>query len=183
MRATALLKRQHRRVEEIFDKLDDGDGAASVLLESLANDLAAHMAIEQDIFYPALRTFDPELVEESYEEHANAELALKRLLSVGAGDPTFDAKVAALKDLILRHVELEEEDLFPEIEETFDAAELDQLGEEMGIAFEKALERGHQYLLPKGLAASGDRARGEVESSLDASPRRQSGRPPARAIE
>jgi len=38
----------------------------------LANNLAAHMAIEQNLFYPAVRDVDGRMVAESYEEHAIA---------------------------------------------------------------------------------------------------------------
>ena len=55
MKATALLQTQHRKVEATFAALESGTGELTVLLESLANDLVAHMTIEQRIFYPAVR--------------------------------------------------------------------------------------------------------------------------------
>ena len=109
MKATALLKKQHRRVERILERLEHDESDASTLLTELANDLAAHMAIEQTIFYPAVRDIDSEMVSEGYQEHAIAELALKRLLSTAPDDETFVAKVTALRDLIEHHVEEEED--------------------------------------------------------------------------
>jgi iron-sulfur cluster repair protein YtfE (RIC family) len=158
MKATQLLKKQHRKVEGIFAKLEKGKGDAAALLSDLANDLAAHMAIEQTIFYPAAKKLDPEMVSEAYQEHAIAELALKRLLATESDDPTFKAKVTALKELIEHHVEEEEEELFPKIEKKMDNDQLDTLGDEMIEAFEEASERGYEALLPKGLAASADGA-------------------------
>ena len=70
------------------------------------------MAIEQTIFYPAVKDIDSEMVSEGYQEHAIAELALKRLLSTAPDDETFVAKVTALRDLIEHHVEEEEDQLF-----------------------------------------------------------------------
>jgi hypothetical protein len=43
------------QVEGIFKKLESGRSAAEPLLRELSDDLAAHMAIEQNIFYPAVR--------------------------------------------------------------------------------------------------------------------------------
>ena len=49
MKATTLLQRQHRKVKTLFKKLEKGGAGARELLDELANDLAAHMAIEQEI--------------------------------------------------------------------------------------------------------------------------------------
>ncbi len=45
----ALLEKQHRKVEGIFKKLESGGASAASLLTELADNLAAHMAIEQEI--------------------------------------------------------------------------------------------------------------------------------------
>jgi hemerythrin-like domain-containing protein len=156
MKATALLKKQHRKVEGIFEKLEKGGADSASELTELANDLAAHMAIEQNLFYPAVRDVDPEMVGESYQEHAIAEIALKRLLSTAGDDATFAAKVTALKELIEHHVEEEEEELFPKVEDAMAADELESLGSEMAKAFEEASEEGYESLLPEGITASAD---------------------------
>ena len=89
MNATSLLERQHRKVEALFKKLESGRSDPAPVLEELANSLAAHMAIEQDIFYPAIREVDSDMVNESYEEHSLAEVALKRLLATDPEDEAF----------------------------------------------------------------------------------------------
>ena len=86
---------------------------------------------------------------ESYEEHAIAELALKRLLATDPQDPTFQAKVATLKELIERHVKEEEEDLFPKVEKALGDEVLEALGKEMKAAFDQAVEQGFEVALPK----------------------------------
>jgi hemerythrin superfamily protein len=159
MKATALLKKQHRAVEAIFENLENGSADPASELLDVANNLAAHMAIEQNLFYPAVRDIDGELIAESYEEHAIAELTLKRLLATAVDDPTFAPKVRALKELILHHVEEEEKELFPEVDEKMKAAELEALGKEMSAAFDEALAGGYEPLLPEGLEASADGAR------------------------
>ena len=52
MKATLLLKKQHRKVERILERLEHNDNEDIDALTELANDLAAHMVIEQTIFYP-----------------------------------------------------------------------------------------------------------------------------------
>lgn len=152
MKATSLLEKQHRKVEAMFKKLESGKPEALPLLTELANDLVAHMAIEQDIFYPAVLRVKEDLVLESFEEHALAELALKRLVATDPKDPTFKAKVTALKDLILHHAKEEEEDLFPAVEKALGEEELLSLGKQMKPAFEQAVAQGFEAALPKTFA-------------------------------
>ena len=75
MKATTLLAQQHKKVKTLFKKLESGRSDPQALLSELANDLVAHMAIEHEIFYPAVEAVDRTLITESFEEHALAELA------------------------------------------------------------------------------------------------------------
>ena len=54
MKATSLLTKQHREVKAIFKTLEKGHAKSAALLKELADSLAAHMAIEQDIFNDVL---------------------------------------------------------------------------------------------------------------------------------
>ncbi|AUX47300.1 hypothetical protein SOCE26_088180 [Sorangium cellulosum] len=150
MKATSLLEKQHRKVESIFKQLESGRSEPGPLLAELANELVAHMAIEQESFYPAVRQIKEDLILESYEEHAIAELALKRLLSTDPEDISFKARVTTLKELIQHHVEEEEEELFPKVEEAIEAKQLEQLGKALKAEFEQRLAEGYEALLPAG---------------------------------
>jgi iron-sulfur cluster repair protein YtfE (RIC family) len=154
MKATSLLEKQHRKVEGLFKKLESGKSGAADLLQELADDLAAHMAIEQQIFYPAVRSLKEDLIAESFEEHAVAELALKRLLAASPTAPSFIAKVTTLKELIMHHVEEEESELFPAVEKKMDDYELLELGKRMKTGFDEAHARGFDKLVPAGMATT-----------------------------
>jgi hemerythrin superfamily protein len=154
MKATALLESQHRKVEALFKKLEAGRSDPAEVLEELANSLAAHMAIEQDIFYPMVKQIDDELVNESFEEHALAEVALKRLLLTDPEDESFDARVTALKELIEHHVKEEEEELFPEVEEKIDEEELSSVGKAMKARFDEVFAEGYEAAVPRAVAAT-----------------------------
>jgi iron-sulfur cluster repair protein YtfE (RIC family) len=56
MKATALLKRQHREVEALFGQVKKTTAPAKrrTLLEEIESHLRAHMMIEEGIFYPAV---------------------------------------------------------------------------------------------------------------------------------
>jgi len=151
MNAIKLLEQQHRNAEFTFARIDALEDDPAVLVRELANDLAAHMAIEQQIFYPTVRETMPELVDESYEEHSMAELALKRLLRTSPGDPAFRPRVAVLEGLVGAHVEKEEAELFPEVERAL-GAKLESLGAKMETQFDEAKAQGFEMLVPSGFA-------------------------------
>jgi iron-sulfur cluster repair protein YtfE (RIC family) len=152
MQATRLLEQQHRKVEAIFKKLESEGGDAEALVIELANDLAAHMTIEQEIFYPAIQGVDREAVLESYEEHALGEVALKRLLAADSEAEEFKARVTALKELIEHHVQEEEKELFPKVEKALGDERLAELGKQMAERFEEVVGAGYESAVPRGFA-------------------------------
>jgi hemerythrin superfamily protein len=149
MKATSLLEQQHRKIEAIFKRLEEGRSDAAPLVTELANDLTAHMVIEERLFYPAAREVKAGLVLEGLEEHAIARFALKRLLAVHPEDETFQAKVTALKEIIAHHVKEEEEELFPKVEKAMEKARLDDLGAEMKVKFDEVVEEGYEAVLTR----------------------------------
>jgi len=152
MKATTLLEQQHKKVKALFKKLESGRSDRSAVLAELAHDLIAHMAIEHEIFYPAVESLDHDLVGESFEEHALAELALKRLLATDPESDTFSARVTACKELIEHHVEEEEEELFPKAEKKLGDERLEELGKLMKKKFNELSDASFEELAPKGFA-------------------------------
>src|SRR5262249_38067885 len=122
------------------------------LVEALADLVTAHTTIEERLFYPTVRRAlpdeqDVDLVLESFEAHAIANVALQRLLSTSIDDEAFRARVAMLKELIFRHIDSEEADLFPEIERALNPETLAALGLQMRVLFDESLGAGHRALL------------------------------------
>lgn len=132
MKATDLLRQQHRQVEALFAQIEAGRPA---LLSELASLLAAHMTIEHEFLYPEARETDERAIAEAFEEHALAEVALKRALSTDPADEAFGARVRVLKDLVLHHVHGEESRLFREIEAETSPEDLTAMGRAMASRF------------------------------------------------
>ena len=86
MKATELLKRQHQRVKELFQQLQqtaDADRRGE-LIDEIAEDLETHMMIEEGIFYPAVREESgaeemEAVIPQAYEEHHVVKLLLEEL--------------------------------------------------------------------------------------------------------
>src|SRR5947208_16575678 len=133
--AIALLKQDHRTVEELFEKFEkaSGDGRKQKLAEEICLELSVHAEIEEEIFYPACEgKVDEDLLKESYVEHDGAKVLIAEILNGGPGDEYYDAKVKVLQEEIEHHVEEEEERLEGLFAQARKAElDLDMLGEEL----------------------------------------------------
>src|SRR4051812_10161025 len=133
MDAIKLLKTQHREVEKLFKAFEksEDDQEKQSLFEQIADDLVIHATIEERHFYPAVRARQTEEeLEEAYDEH----LEVKKLLAdclESTEEPGFDGKVAALQGAVLHHVEEEEGELFPKVEDLLGSEALEALGQIM----------------------------------------------------
>lgn len=146
MNAIELLEEQHEKTLKALEAASELEGKRerTAKMNEIADELIAHMLIEESIFYPraaeALR--DADLIGEAYEEHAVARFSLKRALAA-VGEDDFKATVTVLKELIEHHIEEEEEELFPKVRKAIDAKELASLGVQMKERFDAAVEAGH----------------------------------------
>src|SRR5437763_6002757 len=87
--AIALLKQDHRTVEELFEKFEraSGDGRKQRLAEEICLDLSVHAQIEEEIFYPACEgKVDEDLLKESYVEHDGAKDPIAEIRAGGPSD-------------------------------------------------------------------------------------------------
>jgi hypothetical protein len=143
MKATDLLKQQHEEVSQVFEKFEKSENLDEQgdLFEQVAGMLAAHDAIEREIFYPACKEakIDEEILGESLVEHGVVEFSVYRAdLAVGTEDLPHFVKV--LKEMVEHHVEEEEEEFFPKVEKAFSKEQLEELGARMEKRFEEALQ-------------------------------------------
>jgi hemerythrin superfamily protein len=146
MNAIKLLKQQHREVEVLFKQLEKAKSARPRLkaFEQIADKLAVHATIEEKLFYPSVkRRQTEEILLEAVEEHLGVKRVIADLLDLEADDPTFEAKIKVLKDLVEHHVEEEEETLFPKVAKLLDDDELEAIGDEMADAMMRLLKRGN----------------------------------------
>jgi len=133
--AIALLKKDHRTVEDLFADFEkaSGDGRKQKLAEKISLELSVHAQIEEEIFYPACEgNVDEDLLKESYVEHDGAKVLIAEIIGGGPDDEFYDAKVTVLKEEIEHHVEEEEkrmEGLFAQARKA--GLDMDALGEQL----------------------------------------------------
>ena len=134
--AIALLKEDHRKVEDLFEKFEkarDEDRKKSLARE-ICTELTIHAMIEEEIFYPSChgQIEDEDLLDESYVEHDGAKVLVSELANSDPDNEFYDAKVSVLSEMIKHHVKEEEkraEGLFAEAKDA--GLDLEALGERL----------------------------------------------------
>lgn len=127
------MKGDHDRVEDLFARVksnEDGDNTGT--FTQVKKELDVHTHIEEQVFYPhLLRTGDTELqklTREALEEHAQAKLLLAELAMNSGSSPDFEAKLKVLIEDIEHHVQEEEDEMFPMVEDQIESETLVRLG-------------------------------------------------------
>jgi hemerythrin superfamily protein len=202
MDAITVLQRDHQEVERLFrqfEKLTErAHRSKQKIVMKLIRELAIHAAVEETLFYPAVRTAAlkatvrtlkeaADTVLESLEEHHVVKWTLSELEKMKPEDERYDAKMKVLMESVRHHVEEEQEELFPKVRRLIDEDLLEQLGERMQKAKSLAPTRPHPRApdQPPGnivagtIAAVMDRARDTLREGVERISRRRGEQPNA----
>jgi len=137
MDALKLLKDDHDELKKLMKELDSttdrGVKTRERLFTKVQQELEVHEAIEEEIFYPALKEHPKakEIVLEGYEEHHVVDLLMSELENLDVTDETWGAKAIVMKENIEHHIEEEEGEMFKTARQVFDKQELEDLGSRM----------------------------------------------------
>jgi hemerythrin-like domain-containing protein len=150
--AVRLLVEQHDEIRRLFTDWDGLSPRPSKRKEDLVRELITvlvkHAEIEEQIFYPAVAAEvkgQERLVEESLEEHHAAELLLSEIDRMDPTSERFDAKVTVVKELVVHHLDEEEQDLFPQVVDQLTEERRRELGGAMLTAWQLAPTRPHPH--------------------------------------
>lgn len=134
----ALLKNDHREVNEMFEKVEElGERAREQrrkLGTQICQALEVHSRFEQDVFYPPVRERaedhdERETMLEALEEHGIVDRLVEELKGMDAKDDRYEAKLTVLIEAVRHHVKEEEREMFPMVRELMEKEELDELGQ------------------------------------------------------
>lgn len=145
MNALDLLKQQHEEVSKLFkqfEKLEEGGIAERrELFVMIADRLSAHATIEEQFFYPSIKTEKTEdLVREAVEEHLAVKRIIADLLEMEPADENYSAKMKVLQENVEHHVEEEEKELFKLVRKVLDEDQLLALGVQMMTEYEELMQ-------------------------------------------
>jgi iron-sulfur cluster repair protein YtfE (RIC family) len=135
--AIELLKEDHDKAKKMLQELEETTERAvktrQELYRKLKSELVVHEAIEEEIFYPALKQHAEakELVLEAYEEHNVVDIVMGEIDRTPVEDETWKAKFTVMKENLEHHIEEEEGEMFTQARDVFDEGTLERLGEQM----------------------------------------------------
>ena len=147
MDAIKLLKEDHKKVKALFEEVEGlGDRASTQrknLFQKIDEELTLHSKIEETLFYPEFKkraenSDEREEVLEAYEEHGVVKVMIGELEDLDPKDETYKPKLNVLKELVMHHVKEEEGELFKMARELFEPEELNQIGDRIAAAKERA---------------------------------------------
>ena len=150
MKATELLQKQHREIEQLLERVKtSGDDKA--VREELAKLLVAHTGIEEEIFYPAVRRPRPSLPSPRSRSTGSS------TTSSGGSSPARPTatsgtpRIDVLEEVVLLHIRKEENDLFRTAERALGAEALVGLGAEMEPRFRELSTAGYRKPLDRAI--------------------------------
>ena len=137
MDAITLLKNDHDKVKRLLNELEStterGVKTRQELFATIKGELTVHETIEEEIFYPALKSHPKakDLVLEAYEEHHVVDQVMAELEGLDVSDETWGAKATVMKENVEHHIEEEEGEMFKQARQVFERQELEELGAQM----------------------------------------------------
>jgi hemerythrin superfamily protein len=173
MDALALLKKDHQTVKRLFDRFEKNPSKA--IADKFLRELAIHSAVEEQLFYPAIRQAAEkeeleeadEKVLEALEEHHVAKWLLAEIEKLDDDDERFEAKCSVLIESVRHHIKEEEGPLFRFVRRLMPREQRQALAKAMQSAKKVAPTRPHPRapdqppgnLLAGGVAAVMDKSR------------------------
>lgn len=136
--AVDLILTDHQMVRQLFDQYQDlGDDDADAtqkeeLAQLICNLVTVHADLEEELFYPAARqALGPhDLLDESAVEHASARDLIEQIQGMDPTEELYDAKVKVLGEYVKHHVQEEENELIPLLQQE-GSLDFDALGQQM----------------------------------------------------
>ena len=132
-----MLMAIHERVERQFAAYEDAEGSHARqyhALRAIGAVLATHVALEDELLYPALRVqtarHDDEIEQQLQQDHV-LDLILVELAGMMPSDRGYDAKVRVLMQLFRQHARDAEGLRVPELRRRLDPAEREVLGRKL----------------------------------------------------
>jgi len=144
---TKVLIDDHQRVKRLLTSYEQSPWRLDLAL-AVCEELTVHSTIEEEIFYPALRdAVDEKLADDSEDEHAEIAEIAAAVEDMEPGDPDLERTMRMLRAALTRHLDKEENVIFPKANLALKADMID-LGR---LAF----ARRQEFMLAKAGAAGG----------------------------
>jgi hemerythrin superfamily protein len=116
-----IILLDHNKVNKLFKQIKRTDDPNKVqeFFGQLYKDLSVHSEAEEQVVYPAIRSFYQD-TQALYDEQAEMKVMLESLRSLNPATAEFKSEIQRLKEAVTSHVHQEERDMFAKIRENLD---------------------------------------------------------------
>lgn len=139
-----MLIKDHRTVDELFEKIEKSGESANKtrqqLFEKLRQELELHTQVEEKIVYPDFQKHSgvKQFIGEAVEEHGEVKKMLTQLGRMEPGAADWSKRIAELKAAVQHHVKEEEQQMFPAARKEVRQEEADDLARRVQEMKQKA---------------------------------------------
>lgn len=133
------IKKEHREVEQMLEKLSSGFDTQT--FDRLKLSLKAHIEAEEQTLYPAMRPEEEKMVQHATEEHRKISDLLGDMDRESKEGTAFTSKVDKLTKVIDDHVKDEEDEMLPKARDMFDQGKVKELSSKFDEVDERVMQR------------------------------------------
>ncbi|MBA3661977.1 MAG: hemerythrin domain-containing protein [Gammaproteobacteria bacterium] len=145
MNAVDFLIKEHNKIRKAFAEISNKvhrDLTKREMFEALSHELVRHETMEQEVWYPKLKTNEKlrDVIKHLVFEEKTAAKAIKEIKKIKIQE-AWEEKFLKLKKDVEHHATEEETKLFPKVERLLNEAELNRIGKELRefkLEFEEA---------------------------------------------
>ncbi|TAE94392.1 MAG: DNA nickase [Oscillatoriales cyanobacterium] len=135
MNITEIIAMDHRKVDTLFMEIEKTDDPQKLqeFFGQLYKDLSVHSEAEEQIVYPAVRSYYGD-TQELYDEQAQMKQMLAQIKALNPSSSDFKGQLQQLKAAVQDHVKQEENDMFPQIRRNLSEAQMEQMATQFKAA-------------------------------------------------
>lgn len=135
MNIVEIITMDHRKADTLFMEIEKTDDPKKLqeFFGQLYKDLSVHAEAEEQIVYPAVRSYYSN-TQELYDEQAEMKQMLAKIKAMNPSSSDFKAQIKLLKTAVQDHVKEEENDMFPQLRRNFSEAQMEQMATQFKAA-------------------------------------------------
>jgi hemerythrin superfamily protein len=141
-----VIRLDHNKVNMLFMQIDQTNEPAKIeeYFGQIYKDLSVHSEAEEQVVYPAVRSFYSD-TQELYDEQAEMKVVLEQLKGMDASATdfvnNFKSRIGQLKDMVMDHVRQEENSMFAALRSNCSDTQREQMATQFKSAKAKLQEQ------------------------------------------
>jgi hemerythrin superfamily protein len=128
MNITEIISMDHRKTDTLFMEIASTDDPQKLqeFFGQLYKDLSVHAEAEEQVVYPAVRSYYGN-TQELFDEQAEMKQMLAQIKALNPTSSNFKDQIKELQKAVQDHVRQEENDMFPQIRRNLSEAQMEQM--------------------------------------------------------